>query len=274
MIGGIILHGYEETIEIISDIMERYNEMMPDIFRKLNAYEKELLSDRPRHIFSKVDCRNVMKQYKIPMEVSTENRLNIISECLLLLYNWYKSKIIYSVEQEAKKVNTKIDREKVKLFPYSGIYLDLEFYSLKYLGCFLTIIREKKGISLQKYILLGFIEYNREVKMYSIEPFLLEVRDGITIEDAFEQYFKDTMEPCYNVERNIDASIWAVSNLYQIIDTVNLKKELKQTASVKREVVSQTIVSTKEGEFRVSKESKYKYLSNKNGANGSKKGKR
>lgn len=105
--------------------MQRYDEIMPNVFRRLNIYEKQLLEEHPRHIFSKEDCRNIMKQYNMP--VLTENRLGLISECLLLLYNWYKSKIIYCIEQEATETDINIDREKIKLFPYSGIYLDLEF---------------------------------------------------------------------------------------------------------------------------------------------------
>lgn len=43
------MRGYDETIEIISDIMERYDKMMPDIFQKLNIYEKKILEEHPRH---------------------------------------------------------------------------------------------------------------------------------------------------------------------------------------------------------------------------------
>ena len=86
----------------------------------------------------------------------------MISECLLLLYNWYKSKIIYSIEQEATEIDMEIDGERVKLFPYSGVYLDLEFYSLEYVGCFVSVIKERKETFLQKYILLGFVEYDKD----------------------------------------------------------------------------------------------------------------
>ena len=263
------MRGYEETIGIISDIMERYDQMMPDVFRKLNMYEKQKLEEQPRHTFSKGDCINVIKQYSFPL--LTKNRLELISECLLLLYNWYKSKIIYSIEQEATDTNIEMDREKMRLFPYSGIYIDLEFYCLKYLGCFVSVVREKKDFSLQRYVLLGFVEYNQEFNLYGIEPFMLEVRDGVTIRDAFLQWLNDSMSPCQNIERNINASIWVMSNLYQLIENVNDKKELKQTASVKRKVVSQTLVSEGEDKYRLTKESKYKYATNKTGAKGSKK---
>lgn len=263
------MRGYQETIGIISDIMERYDEMMPDIFQRLNIYEKQLLEERPRHIFSKDDCRNIMKQYNMP--ALTQNRLGLISECLLLLYNWYKSKIIYSIEQEAAGTDIRIEREKVKLFPYSGIYLDLEFYSLKYLGCFISVIREKKDISLQRYILLGFIEYNEEFDMYGIEPFMLEVKDGISVQDAFLQWLQDSMSPCQNIERNIEASNWVMSNLYTLINKINSEKELKQTTSVKRKITTQTLVSSGSDEYRLTKESKYKYETRKSVGKGSKK---
>ncbi len=263
------MRGYEETIGIISDIMERYDEMMPDIFRKLNIYEKQLLEEHPRHTFSKYDCRNMMKQYNMP--ALTENRLGLISECLLLLYNWYKSKIIYSIEIEAAETNVKIEREKVKLFPYSGIYLDLEFYSLEYLGCFISVIREKKEFSLQRYILLGFIEYNEEFDMYGIEPFMLELKDGISVQDAFLQWLQDSMSPCQNIERNIEASNWAMSNLYALINKINSEKELKKTTSVKRKITSQTLVSSGSDGYRLTKESKHRYENRKSGEKGSKK---
>lgn len=265
----VILRGYEKTIEIISDIMKRYDEMMPGVFRKLNIYEKKLIEERPRHIFSKGDCRYVMKEYKMP--VLDENRLDLISECLLLLYNWYKSKVIYSIEQEKTDANIRIDREKIKLFPYSGIYLDLEFYSLQYMGCFISVIRERKEISLQKYILIGFVEYNKEFDMYGIEPFLLEVRDGVSIREAFLKWLQDSVSSCKNLERNIKASVWVMSNLYQLIEKLNANKELKQTASIHRNVISQTLISVGEDEYRLTKESKYRYISNETGVKGSKK---
>lgn len=263
------MRGYVKTMEIISDIMERSDEMMPDIFRKLNICEKRLLKEQPRHTFSKNDCRNVMKQYEMPR--LTENRLGIISECLLLLYNWYKSKIIYNIEQEAVNTNIKMDREKVKMFPYSGIYLDLEFYSLKYLGCFASLIREKKEFSLVRYILLGFIEYDKDVDMYGIGPFMLEVSDGISIEDAFLECFYDSMSPYQNMERNIEASNWAMSNLYILIDNINSRKDLKQAASVKRNVVVQTLELVNDKTYRLTKAPKYRYENGRNAGKGSKK---
>ena len=263
------MRGYEETIGIISDIMQRYDEIMPNVFRRLNIYEKQLLEEHPRHIFSKEDCRNIMKQYNMP--VLTENRLGLISECLLLLYNWYKSKIIYCIEQEATETDINIDREKIKLFPYSGIYLDLEFYSLKYLGCFISVIREKKDISLQRYILLGFVEYNKETNRYGIEPFMLEVKDGISVQEAFFQWLQESMSPCRNLERNIEASNWVMSNLYTLIDKVNSEKELKQTTSVRRKITTQTLESSNTDGYRLTHESKYKYKTRNSAGIGSKK---
>ena len=136
--------GYYKTIEIIENIVERYNDMIPDIFKKLNSYEKELQTTHKRHVFCKQDCLNVMKQNRLPL--LDKRRLDVVSEAFLLLYNWYKAKIIYHIEEEAINQNISIDREKLKLFPYSGIYLDLNFYTLGYEGCFVSLTKEKRSI--------------------------------------------------------------------------------------------------------------------------------
>ena len=80
------------------------------------------------------------------------------------------------------------------------------------MGCFISVIREKKDISLQRYILLGFVEYNKETNRYGIEPFMLEVKDGISVQEAFFQWLQESMSPCRNLERNIEASNWVMSN--------------------------------------------------------------
>ena len=262
------MRDYQDTIQIISGIMGRYDEMMPGIFNEMNKYEKQMLLQHPRHVFSKKDCRSIMEQYEIP--ILTENRLEVISECLLLLYNWYKSKIIYSIEQEATEIDMEIDGERVKLFPYSGVYLDWEFYFLEYVGCFVSVIKERKETFLQKYILLGFVEYDKDHKLYGIEPFMLEAVDGMSIQGAFLQWQQDSASICYNIERNIKAAHWVMSNLYRIIDRINNEKEFK-TTSVKRKVTSRTLVASDSDEYRLTKESKYKYELKKGMGSGSKK---
>lgn len=113
-------------------------------------------------------------------------KFDVISEVVLLLYNWYKSKQICTIEDEMiYSEDVRIDREKLKLFPYSGLYLDLEFYSLDYVGCFITLTREPCGVSLRRYMLIGFVEYKKKMDVYAIEPFMLELQDGIKVEDAF-----------------------------------------------------------------------------------------
>ena len=45
------MRDYQDTIQIISGIMGRYDEMMPGIFNEMNKYEKQMLLQHPRHVF-------------------------------------------------------------------------------------------------------------------------------------------------------------------------------------------------------------------------------
>lgn len=249
--------GYDKTIEMITAIVDRYNEMFPDIFKSLNNFEKNLLSIKPRHVFSKQDCQIVMKQSKMPS--LSEERRSIISECILLLYNWYKSKVIYHIEEEVIEEKVCIDNDKIKLFPYSGVYLDLNFYSLNYEGCFITVTREQQEISLQRYVLIGFVEYNKKVDDYGIEPFMLEVRDGITVQEAFMSCYSNNTFLLDNVKRNVLASIVTISNLYSVIDTINEKKEMRIPSGIRRKVVSKTLSVNDSEDFKVTRELKFRY---------------
>ncbi len=254
---------HDKTIEVIMSILKRYNLMMPDIFKKLNAYEKELAILKPRHTFSKQDCRYIMEQSDVTPMI--KNRFDIISEVLLLLYNWYKSKQIYHIEDEMSyKDDVYIDREKLKLFPYSGIYLNLEFYSLEYVGCFITMTREPKGSALRRYIVIGFVEYDKKINDYTIEPFMIEVQDGIKVEDAFMKWYNDNPFPAKYIKRNLIASFIAVANLYLIIDVNNKDKEVRKS-SIKRKITEKVLSADMEDDsdrsYRISNESKYKYES-------------
>lgn len=70
----------------------------------------------------------------------------------------------------------------------------------------------------------------------------------------------------HNVKRNVIASFIAVANLYNIIDANNTKKEVKVSASVKRKITTRTLsIEDAEREnkvYRISHESKYRYISN------------
>lgn len=260
-----MIQGHEKTIEIIMSLIDRYNMMMPDIFKKLNVYEKELLQTKPRHTFCKEDCQYVMKQFNVmPMLGS---KFDVISEVVLLLYNWYKSKQIYTIEDETKyNEDVRIDREKLKLFPYSGLYLDLEFYSLDYVGCFITLTREPCGASLRRYMLIGFVEYKKKMHVYAIDPFMLELQDGVKIEEAFMNWCNSIDYIVHNINRNVIASFIAVTNLYNIIDSNNAEKEIKHPSSVKRKITTKTLSADKDDNiaYRITHESKYKYKSNTN----------
>ena len=254
---------HDKTIEVIMSLLDRYNLMMPDIFKKLNAYEKELSILKPRHTFSKQDCKYIMEQLNITPMI--RSRFDVISDVVLLLYNWYKSKQIYHIEDEMiYKDDVYIDKEKLKMFPYSGIYLNLEFYSLEYVGCFISMTREQNGSSLRRYIMVGFVEYNKQINDYSMEPFMIEVQDGIKVEEAFMKWYNDNPFPVKYVKRNLIASFIAVANLYLIIDTNNKDKEIRKP-SIKRKITEKVLSADLEDDsdrlYRISNESKYKYES-------------
>lgn len=59
--------------------------------------------------------------------------------------------------------------------------------------------------------------------------------------------------------------------LTTLINKINSEKELKQTTSVKRKITTQTLVSSGSDEYRLTKESKYKYETRKSVGKGSKK---
>lgn len=270
------MEGYKKTIKLINNIFDRYESMMPGVFKELNKLEKSILAERPKHLFSKADALQIMEKYSTTKILSIP-RKDTISECLVLLYNWYKTKIIYSVEQEAGENSfISIQMEKISRLPYSGIYLDLNFYKLGYYGCFISMVKEPKGSALQKFLLLGFVKYHSKTGLYGIEPFMLELKDGILVEDAFDAWATEIlmshMQICKDVDSAIAACEWAVNNLYAIIDRLDSPKELRQpSTTVKRNITSQTLTGKKNtSDFRLSKEAKYKYAKTGNG-NGSQK---
>lgn len=250
---------YQETVNIIKSLIDRYNFMYPDFLDRLNELDIKLSRKKPKHIFCKDDCLNAINIYENPYQNDFT-----ISDCILSLYNWNKSKIIYCINNPIYYNDIIINKELILEFPYSSIYLDMEFPKTKYLGCFATITREKTGYSLQYFLLLNFVSYVEKYKTYALEPFLLTIQDGISVHKAFENAC-DTFGIIYNIyEKDIDKTIcsYAVCNIFQIIHSLENKKVIK-TTSANREITEIHANYSKSKEFNITYESKYQYITNK-----------
>ena len=82
---------------IIDKLINKFKNLIGvEIFNELFLYEQELHLERPRHLFSVEDCKTILKKYLKNLPYSQRDViLETESECLLLLYNWQKSKVIY-----------------------------------------------------------------------------------------------------------------------------------------------------------------------------------
>lgn len=136
---------------------------------------------------------------------------------------------------------------------------------------FRFVDERKKEYSLRRYLMIGFVEKNEPTDYYGIEPFMLEIEDGISVRDAFMKWYVENPFPYENVERNIIASMFVVSNLYSIIDTINEKSRDIQLPKIKRKVTTRTLIQDRKQEYRITNESKYKYSSSTSKGCGSKK---
>lgn len=246
-----------QPIEIVNSILNRYETTMPQIFKKLNDYEKTILENNPRHIFSLDDCINVIKQYNNYTKLSID--INSVAMCTLSLYNWYKSKIIYLFDNTEYNNTEKMDRKLYDFFPYSCIYIDIRFDKLDYIGCFVTITKEKEDHSLRKYLVIAFVEYDYKKGIYTLEPYVLAIRDNISIEKAFMIGLKSDMLLPEYIDGNIFCSKIVISILYFIIDSINFKSKKNHTPTVKRNVHETKISIQNNSQYYISYSTKYVY---------------
>lgn len=182
---------------IINSITKRYEELT-GIFDNLFLYEQQLLSERPRHLFSVEDCRMVLNEYIEYFHPSqrTETLLEIQSECLLLLYNWQKCKVIYrmNILQSDTISDEYINPKIFNKFPYPGVYIDYNFRNSEYYGVFITHYKQSKEMHLQKRLLLGFVKYDANLEIWTIEPVFFDIKNNISVVESISYAMSEVVD--------------------------------------------------------------------------------
>ncbi len=226
---------------IINKIIIRFEDFT-GIFDNLFLYEQQLLQERPRHLFSVEDCRAVLNEYieYIHPSQRTETLLEIESECLLLLYNWQKSKIIYrmNILQKGAISDEYINPKIFNKFPYPGIYIDYKFRGTEYYGAFVTYYKHAEELHLQKRLLLGFVMYDANRELWVIEPVLFDIKSNSSVINSV----MDTMSTLIDVSKDknnliktlSDLSCVVVKFLSTIIEYYDLEPKIKRSHSYKK----------------------------------------
>jgi len=182
---------------IINSIIKRYGDLT-GIFDNLFTFEQQLLLERPRHLFSVEDCWAVLNEYMEYFHPAQRNEtlFEIQSECLLLLYNWQKCKIIYrmNILQNSIISDEYINPKTFNKFPYPGIYIDYNFKSTEYYGVFVTYYKQAEKIHLQKRLLLGFVKYDTKNEIWIIEPVFFDINNNISIIDSLNRTMSDIVD--------------------------------------------------------------------------------
>ena len=170
---------------IIDKLINKFKNLIGvEIFNELFLYEQELHLERPRHLFSVEDCKTILKKYLKNLPYSQRDViLETESECLLLLYNWQKSKVIYhiNITKNNNISDEYIDPRIFNQFPYPGIYIDYNFRNSEYYGVFITYYKHEQGLHLQKRFLFGFVMYDANHDIWSIEPVFFDIKNNISI---------------------------------------------------------------------------------------------
>lgn len=227
---------------IIEKIITRFKNLIgSEIFNKLFLYEQELLRERPRHLLSVEDCKIVLSEYitKFPA-YRRESFLETESECLLLLYNWQKCKIIYrmSILQNANISDEYINPKIFNQFPYSGVYIDYNFRNSEYYGAFITYYKYTDSLHLQKRLLLGFVMYDANHDIWSIEPVFFDIKNTISVIDSitntmnYELGFNNKNAPYLREISNLSCIV--VKFLSTIIEYYELEPKIKRSHTYKK----------------------------------------
>ncbi len=226
---------------IINKIIERFEDFT-GIFDNLFLYEHQLLQERPRHLFSVEDCRAVLNEYieYFPRDRRDETTLEIESECLLLLYNWQKSKIIYrmNILQNDTITDEYIDPKIFNKFPYPGIYIDYNFRGTEYYGAFVTYYKHAEEMRLQKRLLLGFVMYDANHNLWAIEPALFDIKSNSSVINSVMA----TMNTLIDVSKDKNNLIKTLANLScvvvkflsTIIEYYDLEPKIKRSHTYKK----------------------------------------
>lgn len=226
---------------IINGIIKRY-ENLTGIFDNLFLYEQQLLRERPRHLFSVEDCRVVLNEYieYIHPSQRTETLFEIQSECLLLLYNWQKCKIIYrmNILQNDTISDEYINPKVFNKFPYPGVYIDYYFKNTEYNGVFVTYYKHAEELHLQKRLLLGFVKYDANLELWIIEPVFFDVKNSISVIESLNRSMSDIVDlnkdkkNYFNTLSNLSCIV--VKFLSSIIEYYELEPKIKHSHTYKK----------------------------------------
>ena len=279
---------YDKPVEIMDNFIQRYNIMMPGFLTKLKKYEDELVINNRNHVLSIDDCKTFITDnyieglYKLDDIIRTrdiriraafkENRLTVLAECILLLYQWYKRKIIYIIDPGTTQNQVSVNKEKLSKIPYNGF---LVFYSAereKNYGYLFCKIRKKQEFSFMNCLMIGFIYYDSQAGIYSIEPYELSIRPQISIQNSFREAMRNEIN--YNIleqlisgKKSILPDInKAIIILYNIIEVLDKEKIEKESTGIRRKVTQATIIKTKgkNNEYTISYIPKFWYSNKSN----------
>lgn len=226
---------------IINGIIKRY-ENLTGIFDNLFLHEQQLLHERPRHLFSVEDCRVVLNKYIEYFHPSqrTETLFEIQSECLLLLYNWQKCKIIYrmNILQNGTISDEYINPKVFNKFPYPGVYIDYYFKNTEYNGVFVTYYKHAEELHLQKRLLFGFVKYDANLELWIIEPVFFDVKNNISVIESLNRSMSDIVDlnkdkkNYFNTLSNLSCIV--VKFLSSIIEYYELEPKIKRSHTYRK----------------------------------------
>lgn len=262
-----------KPIEIINSVIERMDTDFPDIFIKINELEKSLHLSSPKHILSIEDVKDVLLTTPNGKRIMDDTGLETESECLLAVYNWIKTKVIYNVSQNNKQIYSTIKKEiLVDMMMYDGYYIN---YSTKgineYIGAFVTFTKEKIDLSLHPYYIIVYVYYDRKNTLYSCEPVMISIKNNYSISEAFLNAMDDIEIYSEKLRTKMSLANKEIINIiYTIHQSYNIKRIKHKSSSITRKVSEINCTVNKDRGYLLSYIPKYKYINtNKTSGTGS-----
>lgn len=252
-----------KPIEIINSVIERMNTDFPDIFIKINDLEKSLHLSSPKHILSIEDVEDVLLTTPNGKRIMDDAKLETESECLLAVYNWIKTKVIFNVSKKNNSTHNTINKKiLVDMMMYDGYYINYSIKGLnEYIGAFVTFTKEKIDLSLRPYSLISYVYFDRKNSIYALEPVLISIKDNLSISEAFRNAMEDIEsynETFLAVMNPVNKEI--INIIYTIHQSYNIKKIRHRSITVARKVSEINCTTNKDREYLLSYIPKYKYV--------------
>lgn len=252
-----------KPIEIINSIIERLETNFPDIFIKINDLEKSLHLSSPKHIPSIEDVKDVLLTTPNGKRIMDDINLASESECLLAVYNWIKTKVIYNVSPKNNSTHNTIDKTiLVDMMMYDGYYINYSIKGLnEYIGAFVTFTKEKIDLSLRPYYLISYVYFDRKNSIYALGPVLISIKDNLSISEAFRNAMEDIEsynETFLAVMNPVNKEI--INIIYTIHQLYNIKRIKHKSSSIARKVSEINCTVNKDKGYLLSYIPKYKYV--------------